>query len=172
MHYKKSFILLFLFGVMASCSTSSSGDDETFLNNPPPPDWKEIDARGKFTFSLPSVLGEKKVHGIDSYVGVYESPALRISFDYGWYSGVPADGGKEGYTREEIQIDGQKAVITSYPLDSKNAENDYAYFTAVHFPGLPETEDGLRNKLTMSAYCKTKKDRSTAHTIFGSIRFP
>src|SRR5262245_39201648 len=53
----------------------------------PPANWKQIDAKGYFTFWIPSGLMEEHLQGIDSYVGSWFSPAMRVDFDYGMYSG-------------------------------------------------------------------------------------
>lgn len=135
------------------------------------PTWQKIDARGIFTFYIPSELEPQNVQGIDSYVGSFQSPTMRLSFDYGWYSGVPSDQGQKGYTKKETQIDEHRAIIISYQLDSYATEEGYEYFTAVHFPVTAEDQNGGINKLTMSAFCNTVIDISTAQTIFKTITF-
>lgn len=76
-----------------------------------PKDWILLQAGNAFSFWGPADLKEKKVRGIDSFVGEYTSPKMHIGFDYGMYS-YKYEGDK--YELVEITVDGRKAVLAKW----------------------------------------------------------
>lgn len=177
-----SLLLLGLCGALAGCNGFERNDTFSFNGVEPDSTWRRIDARDAFSFRLPSRLQAKEVQGIDSYIGAYEDSTLRVSFDYGWYSGFTSERGQSSYTKEEIEINGHRAILVSYRLEGAAAleREGFTYFTSVFFPAPVEDEDedgdgiiaDTTDELSMEAVCKTVRDCAVAHGIFKSVRFP
>ena len=51
-----------------------------------PEDWQRVDARGKFSVSLPELWELKERQGMDGYVGEITGDGVRLIFDHGAYS--------------------------------------------------------------------------------------
>jgi hypothetical protein len=75
-----------------------------------PKTWVQYHAHEAFSFWGPADLKEKKVQGIDSYVGHWDSPTMTVTFDWGLYSGK-LEG--DGYTYEDVTVDGHAAVLST-----------------------------------------------------------
>lgn len=124
---------------------------------------KRIDAT-YFTFDIPADMVKTKVQGMDSHVDEYQSPNVRLGFDFGRYSDpLDYDERLPGYAAVAIRVDGRRARIVTF------RQND-GWFTAIHFrdAGSIATE---RMKLTMRASCSTDRELKVAKDIFTSIRF-
>jgi len=128
----------------------------------PPTDWKQIDAKGYFTFWIPSGLMEEHLQGIDSYVGSWFSPALRVDFDYGMYSGpIDVQALPQPVTRMEEDSSGHHATIVTYANLSGNP-------VAILFVG---DIDGM-NHLSMTAVGHGGTEASIPLLVVRSVRFP
>lgn len=124
---------------------------------PPPANWQTIQgataaqATTPFRLRAPADLKKQDVQGIDSLMGQYQSPTMKLTYDYGWYSD-PLDGeGLDGYW---TTINGQRARIAS--------KKDYI---GVHFPDI----DG-QVKLTVWVQLTGAKPE-TCEMIFATIEF-
>lgn len=137
-------LVLLISGVAVGCNSATPPDV--------PEDWQTIRARTAFTFKAPPDLEQEVAQGVDSFVGRYVSPTLKLSFDFGWYSNA-MDG--EGYTASWTRIDGRRARIVRT-----------GDVMGVHFPEL-----GADTKLTMRVELHGA-DPALVETIFRTIDFP
>ncbi len=161
-------ILLFPVGFLAGfLLCSCSGKEEE-------PDWMEY-SNTHFSFGGPQGLQEVPVHGIDSFVGRFESSALSISFDYGWYSNADFDGhlgkpGSGGFETEDVVIDGVSARLGFY---NDNPDPERPLVQAVFFPEVPDKDARLpgRTRLSFRVTFRDPALRKTALRILRSIRF-
>jgi hypothetical protein len=99
-------VLSLLPGLLAPAQTTAPAQPDGV-----PKDWILLKARNAFTFWGPADLKEEKVRGVDSFVGKYTSPTMRIEFDYGMFSGEYKG---DKYKLEEITVDGRKAVLAKW----------------------------------------------------------
>ncbi|MFQ5748931.1 MAG: hypothetical protein ACE5H3_05670 [Planctomycetota bacterium] len=160
--------LLYPTGLLAGfllCSCSGKKEE---------PEWREY-SNPHFSFRAPDDLGEVPVHGIDSFVGRFESPAFSISFDWGWYSNADFDGhlgktGAGGFESEETVIDGLAARLGFY---DDNLDPELPLVQAVFFPEVPDKEARLpgRTRLSFRVAFRDPALRETALRIVRSLRF-
>jgi len=128
----------------------------------PPTDWKQIDAKGYFSFWIPSGLMEEHLQGIDSYVGSWFSPAMRVDFDYGRYSApIDVQALPQPVTQMEEDISGHHATIVTYANLSGNP-------VAILYVG---DIDGV-NHLSMTAVGHGGTEASIPLLVVRSVRFP
>jgi hypothetical protein len=123
---------------------------------------------GPFTIDLPTDLAEHEARGIDSFVGEWRRPGMRLSFDYGQYSNDVAtwDPGTEF---EAVTVDGKPARIGTNRQDFGYG---LLYATAISFRNLTVHEfSKMPVHLTVFAACSTPADCAVARRIFLSIRF-
>ena len=109
-------------------------------------------AEDAFTFEGPPDLVEIPTHGIDSYVGEYRSPTMKVSFDYGWYSSPLK---RKGDNVRKMIINGESATLVTKPKH-----------VAIHFPDIQKSG----NKLTMDVKLNGA-DPKEAENLLLSIRF-
>ncbi len=128
--------------------------------------WKEIAPAGKFTMRAPPDLEEAPARGTDSIAGVYRSPTIHVSYDWGWYASPVAAVGKPELRRSRTSIDGHEAVIVTYRSPTEDAV--LPYVAAVHFPDVDG--EGGKIKLTLLARCASAEDQTTARRMFESVR--
>jgi hypothetical protein len=119
----------------------------------PPASWQTITVGNAFTFRAPPELRAVPVQGIDSLVAEYQSPTVKVSVDYGWYSD-PMDRRDEGFTRRKVVVDGKEARL----LTKEDA-------VAIHFPSVSG-----KTRLTMLVKLNGA-GQSVGETIALSIRF-
>lgn len=137
-----------------------------------PEDWKKIDAEGHFTFFLPPGMEKGADRGRDSYVEVYRSADMRVSFDYGQWSNTLKDfAEKPEYQEVRTKIAGKRAkVVTFYDPESSY---EYKYVAAAHFPDVRKIPFPIGwGKLTFWANGKGIAEQEIAKQIFHSISFP
>ncbi len=133
-----------------------------------PAGWQRLTNRA-FSFSAPPDVVETPVRGVDSYVGQYDNPSLRITFDYGSYSsdslgghrGAPARG---AFTVERTAIDGQPAILGSWTDDVPDPDAG-----ARHGCGVFVRSDA-GDHLAMTIWSRTAQ-ADTCLAILRSIRF-
>ena len=139
-----------------------------------PNEWRVVDAKGRFSFSLPPDMEEQTVQGKDSYVGEYRSSNIQFSFDYGWYSDplehdyFPT---QPEYQEANVAIGGKSAKIVTFHRAA--TDSGFPYVAAVYFPDVldGQTSVGMKTRLTMWADCKGQSEQEIAKKIFQSIRF-
>jgi hypothetical protein len=131
--------------------------------------WRTYDA-GPFTFSLRSDFHKTSAHGIDSYVSEFESEDMRLSFDYGSYSGESLDSLSKdpdslqlrpSYASQIESIAGHRVQIVSIDVDPRH-HGGFPHFIIASF---------LNAGLTMDVRCKTTADYEYATRIFKSVSF-
>jgi hypothetical protein len=123
-----------------------------------PKEWVLIKAGTEFTFWAPSDFKQKRFGGVDSFVGEYESPTMKISFDYGWYSN-PMDTSE--YQREALTLDGRAAFLAR----SEKGVGVYVP-NAAETKGMPKSTDKLYFFVTCD---KATTDQATL--LLKSIQF-
>lgn len=97
-----------------------------------------------FEFYLPANMRKIPVRGVDSYIGEYQNELIKLSFDYGMYSG-PLD----EHSPISVKINGQKAKLASY------TDSESRFIMAIYFP---KCDPKGKSKLAMSCICKTEKE--------------
>jgi hypothetical protein len=128
----------------------------------PPADWKQIDAKGYFTFWIPSGLMEEHLQGLDSYVGSWFSPAMRVDFDYRRYSAsINVQALPQPVTQMQEGSSGRLATIVTYANVSGNP-------VALLYVG---DIDGV-NHLSMTAVGHGGTEASIPLLVVHSVRFP
>jgi hypothetical protein len=130
-----------------------------------PNDWEVRDG-AKFTFRAPADLKEDKVRGIDSLVGQWSSPSIKITSDYGWFSDPLDHNYRPKYTRTPVVVGGKKAFLVTYEVPEKLKTPPFAI--GVYFPD--PTGDG-RTRLSVYAQCKDAAAQETAKKILETIQF-
>ena len=136
--------------------------DPTVEPFPPRANWQQIDANGSFTFWIPSDLMEEHLQGIDSSVGSYVSPAMRVDFDYGRYA-APSDvqAFPQPVTVMQDDSSGHAGTIVTYTNASGNAVANL-YVGDI---------DGV-NHLSMTAVGFAGTQASIPLLVIQSVRFP
>lgn len=80
--------------------------------------WSEIRAGKAFAMTAPPGTVFRELNGEDIFVGEFNHPDFRISFEYGlWAKNLNSL--KKGYVRESAIFDGQPGVIVSGPGNGK-----------------------------------------------------
>ncbi len=116
---------------------------------------------GPFTMDLPSDLKQKPTGGSDSYIGVFESKNMYLTFDYGMSANNFEDW-PAGTEYELVMIDEKEVRIGTI---NKGFRPGFAYSTQVSF------RNTGGKYLTITAACKTKTDCARAKEIFRSVKF-
>lgn len=138
-----------------------------------PGGWRKVDVQGKFSFLIPPDMNSEPVQPEDSYVEVYRSASMRVSFDYGRYSDpliFYAD--KPDYKKLFTEMAGKKVKFVTFVYPE--AKYEFKYIAAVHFAdvGVLEKENYGKTKLTMRVSYNNPDELETAKLIFGTIEFP
>lgn len=135
--------------------------------------WQKIDAKGRFSFLVPSGMRKRDARGIDSYVEEYRGGDMRVSFDYGRYSD-PLDSysDKPEYQETFIDIDGRRAKLVTFIYPE--AIGSLKRVAAVHFAdvGVPEKEGFGKMRLTLRVSYKHPEDLEAAKRILRSVDLP
>ena len=141
---------------------STVSDPETTPSN----EWQVVDSSCQFFFEAPGTLERTSFGGIDSCVGEYGGPGMKLSYDYGGYSD-PLDSYSDNadYKEELKVIDGFEAkVISMRHTDGR----ELPYSIAAHFADIGKDS----TKLTMWISCAGTTEMETGREIIGSISFP
>jgi hypothetical protein len=156
--------LLATLAALIGCAEQPAPSAEVEPVSDADPAWVQHDVAEHFSFGAPPNLGVEQVRGVDSAVGAFASDAMKLSYDFGWYSNPLPDEGQEGFTAETVEIDGHAARLVQYrhaPVDPARPN-----VVAVHFPDL-----GEGNRLTVVALCADDETIAVAQEIMRSIRF-
>ena len=122
-------------------------------------------------------MEDEKAQGVDSSVGHFQGVDIRMEYDYGHYSGDPANEKAPGYEDQWTRIDDRLAHV-SYWRRGPGDNDDYQYFGSVYFPDTEDTsdttpkptDDGLGPiKLNLIVY--SNDGFEDAERILTSIRF-
>jgi hypothetical protein len=153
-------LLVALVGALGGCGSSSTA--RTVEPFPPRANWQQVDAKGYFTFWIPGDLMEEHLQGVDSYVGSWFSPAMRVDFDYGRYS-APIDVSSlpKPVTLMQDDSSGRAGTIVTYANASRNP-------VAQLYVG---DIDGV-NRLSMTAVGFEGTEASIPLLVLQSVRFP
>ncbi len=120
---------------------------------------------------LPPEFKDQHARGIDSDVRKYTTQGIKLSSDYGMYSGGGnPDGWKiePEFQRKKVVVDGLEAEIVSFgtrPTVSWGGAFDN--MMCISFLKPTKKNGGL----TIFASCKNKKDYATLEKIFSTIHF-
>ncbi len=136
-----------------------------------PLDWKTVEAEGLFSFRAPPSLEvtRKAEKDKDSYVRMFTSPTLELTFDYGFYSDSLKYSSMPDYKESVRIVDGHQAKLVTF-RDPYTADLKFRYIAAIHIPDLGKSTLG-ETKLTMKVACLTSSDLPIAEKILGSITF-
>jgi hypothetical protein len=159
------------FTASASILAATLGDGASAQEPcPPSVEWQRVD-EGAFSFELPTVLVRYNVRGEDSQVGAFESPSMRVAYDYGFYLlWLGDDLQRPGPHQKSTLIDGHEAIIVSSSRDL-GGRNEYRFVQAVQFE-LPPIEDSTRNRyLTVTVRFNESCEAVLAQRIVESILF-
>jgi hypothetical protein len=157
----KASIRSLLIVVLVGCGS----EEKPTMPEPPLPTgpWVLTHAGTAFAFYLPPGMEHVPLEGVDSFVGRYERAAMRVEFDYGWYSN-PLTGPAERV--EETVIDGRQCRMVWWTYDMP--PDALPYLVGVHFADVGDGE----NLLTMWARCDSEALRVDGERVLRSIDFP
>lgn len=116
---------------------------------------------GPFVFHASDDMVEVDVQGIDSLVKVYKNVEMKISLDYGWYSGYSPHSSEITLT-----IDGFEAI---YNTQAGYPESGYTYYSNILFEDF-DPEDPY-NRLGMGILSNREDAAEVALAIFNTINF-
>jgi len=156
-------VVSILFLMMSGSVIAESSSSEV------PADWIKVAAGHEFNLMAPAGTEFHPSEGIDSFVGDFEAPDFKLSFDFGQYSNSLKDiSGDARYEIRDILIDGKAAnIVTAY---APRFSTDHPYFIGIHFPEVKTTGRGP-TKLTVFGLLETADDYTVIEKIFGTIRF-
>ncbi len=123
-----------------------------------PSGWQTVDT-GKFTIALPSGWEYVPSRGIDSFVGEFVGDGVTLSFDYGWYSGIPEYNDASNVTITTETIDGYSAQIVVPTVPGTDT-------VGVYFSDL-----GSDNRLSITSDARTAEEQEVVLVIFRSLQF-
>lgn len=134
-----------------------------------PADWVKVAAGSEFDLMAPAGTEFHPAEGIDSFVGSFEAPDFKLSFDFGRYSNPLNDlSGDAKYEIRNVLIDGKAAnIVTAY---SSRFSTDHPYFIGIHFPEIKKSVLGS-TKLTVFSLLETADYYSVVEKIFKTIQF-
>ncbi|MDT4966893.1 MAG: hypothetical protein QOJ64_1630 [Acidobacteriota bacterium] len=138
----------------------------------PPKDWNQVKTCST-NFFVPPSIRKKKVQGIDSCVGRYQSANILIELDVA--PGSDLNSSREGEYSEErgfnlrkTKIDGWAAEIITFDGTGGPAEaRGLNYAAVLYVPQMPED----RGNFTIWALSKSPEARDLVFKIFESVRF-
>jgi len=139
------------------------------LSSEVPADWVKVSAGREFDLMAPAGTEFHPSEGTDSFVGNFEAPDFKLSFDYGLYSNPLTEmSGDAEYKTRNVQINGKAAyIVTAY---APRFSTDRPYFIGIHFPKVKMTIVGPK-KLTVFGFFETADDYTVVDKIFRTIRF-
>lgn len=146
-------LLLAVLPLVAACADSSR------IKNA-----RTVTVENAFTFKVPGDMSGADARGIDSIAGAFESPAIRLTYDYGAFSDPLGNDSSDGFQLTLLTIDGHQARIERF--EDPSADAGFPLVAAIHFPDL-----GNGNLLTMYARCRDEDAQDLAVDIFRTIRF-
>lgn len=123
-----------------------------------PSGWQTVDT-GKFTIALPSGWEYVPSRGIDSFVGEFVGDGVTLSFDYGWYSGIPEYNDASNVTVTTETIGGYSAQLVVPTVPGSDT-------VGVYFSDL-----GNDNRLSITSDARTAEEQEVVLEIFKSIQF-
>ena len=119
------------------------------------------------TCQIPEDMKPVSTTPIDSMVSQFQSPGLRISFDYGWYSdSLNSHRGAAEYTERTVKISGRTARI----VWMRGEDGEMPYVAAVSFRNVSGSGK-TSNHLTGWATSATPAGQELAVKVFRTIRF-
>jgi len=141
-----------------------------------PKTWKKVDT-GKFGFSMPPEMKQKKVSGIDTYVWQYDAPDISLSIEAGDLGGdFSFERDRYESSVQHVLINGLKAERLVLDLNKPNLKN-----WSLNADGSTKVLSAREN-LVVGLYFPDKGTKfwitrtpevplSTADSILNSIRF-
>lgn len=136
-----------------------------------PLDWKTIEVKGLFSFEAPPTLEatQKTGKNKDSYVRMFTSPTLELTFDYGFYSDSLKYSSMPHYKESVRIVDGHQAKLVTFQ-DPYTADLKFRYIAVIHIPDLGKSTLG-ETKLTMRVAYLNSSELPIAEKILESIIF-
>jgi hypothetical protein len=128
--------------------------------------WKEVNFKGKFKFSLPTSLSEADEQGIDSSVALWEGKGITVRVDYGLFSDpLTSYVDRPNYNLSNEDIGGHAARIVWFD------QNDGSHFVAAHFHDLAERRGVNLRNLTIVVETSQEVGSEIPEKIIRSIQF-
>lgn len=159
----------------AASGTAASGEPPATAPGAPPalPEGWCAFGVGRVHFHAPCELEDERPQGIDSLVGAWHSDALRIDFDFGWYSDDSFGGRYDGRTLrdgvlESTTVGTRPARLASWTTSS--TDTDHPHVVALYVPDVDGTgaEPG-ETKLSFNVACRDAADVPAARRIVESV---
>ena len=116
-------------------------------------------ADGAFVLHLPPEAVEVPLPPLDSEVGRFTAEGWALSYDFGLYSGLPAD---IGAAPRDERVGGRTARLAE--AASESGTDVY-----VHFPVRPQ--DGSEPELALHGRCASEAACEVVRTAIRSVRF-
>ena len=130
--------------------------------------WKPLSVCG-MTFKVPAYLEDRKAHGIDSCVAVFDSKSMSLSLDYGLYSGVSRQDEYLDFDEKQIIIDGKKGTIATYRDANMRPEQNWVARIFVNVEKARKPWGKIA--FNMFIVVRNRAAFTTAEQIFHSIKF-
>jgi hypothetical protein len=162
MTLRAQMILLILCAVLAvGCESPNTPQPVITLDQP-------LVAEDYFTFRLPGNMNGACGYGVDTYVGWYEGPGLKMWFDFGPSSMVGSVGSfhREHPTTYQSSISGRYCEIAMEYNPGQDSLRPYANYMMC-----PDVSDSLHWVLHLGFYGRTEGSVDTAIAVIRSIRF-
>jgi hypothetical protein len=132
-----------------------------------PKGWKEINARGFFTFYMPDRAWQA-FQGLDNFYWEYRIGKLAIKFEYEPDGVLSYDKRAqhfgEGFQERVVEIDGKKAYLFEYVHKIRGRKR---YYTDLYIGDFPNR----KVKLVMGADSWRQADLKIAQEIFRTVKF-
>ena len=136
-----------------------------------PDGWKELRAGNKFSLYAPPGTTFRPERGIDSFVGGFDGPNFKITFDYGAYSNQLDDEVADAsYRVEHFGAGGQLALFVIGPSKGQDGCANDKEVAAMFVRGVGKNTIGS-NLLMILACMDSEKQTGTVRSIFRTIRF-
>src|SRR5262245_20840977 len=145
----------------SACSTTTTTTTSAPRAVTPPAGWVQINAKGHFTFWMPSALVlDEQIQGTDSYVRQWSGAGLYVKFDYGMYSGgIDSRIQDMPHTKVSDSASGRAGTIVTY------TEN------GVKIATLYVRQVNEQDRLTFTAGSLSEGTLEIPLTIVRSVRF-
>lgn len=130
----------------------------------PAPDWQRVDT-GPFSVALPPGWTYEPQQGIDSFVGDFVGPDMRLHFDYGWYWNTRPGDGAPGYEVLHEDIDFRPADLWVARADPAEVTGLYVDYVTDSEPGWPP------DRLSLLGLRLAPAQQDLALAIMRSVRF-
>lgn len=139
----------------------------------PEESWRTTRMSGPYSAQLPSGMRRVDARGIDSIVDVFETPTLRLTFDYGAMAcGVSSSAQTPGHAVSTTFVDQREVEIDRYSDTAEDGRPVYrleARMNGIDRPRRSAPSAPSRACLTVFAECASAGDCDVARSIVSTI---